>query len=565
MDAPMFRQELLSEFFHKSRPSIDALAEAIRVPGPSTKPATPMFRFEGDQARSFSYPPSAFLLRTSVEYANPQLTLEELQGILLSRLLEASSAFVANHPASTPGPSDLREMLVSLERPPRGPVVPFLLNVDDIEADRYSVNPLRRSIVESGQSGRAVADVRTDGLEVDSAFFRKYSRSLVAPQDLEDIEAHLHGGTSGRYVDFVDATKYEQLRRLSERWGIDLTIPALRMPLSTLAAETPSGSLHRLIAATHKNPESLARIYRLFGRNFDHNRTFLPAVLHGRDGSASKRIAKGQYLMRDGAPSSLRVTYSSGPLYPNEVDREDVAQARATATVEASWEELANFDYRKTPASPQFALYTLFSPAEGAIWHGVGTYAGSQIVRSYTALRHACGAAEPFEGVFAGCRPDPLQFDLVAESMLRHPDFGNIDASVACVDDLERAVLGSTELRVLSDPLAPGTSAQYGPRRQGFPANEPVLSGALPSEVKGDSWRVPPSTDRVGCGYYPSPESRPVAWYRADGGSSARATRDGGRFSEKSSQSSRLVREGASNFRGTLESRPGKLDLQEEP
>ena len=39
-----------------------------------------------------------------------------------------------------------------LKKPPQGIVVPFLLNTDDVEPDRYSMNPLKHSLVESGQS-----------------------------------------------------------------------------------------------------------------------------------------------------------------------------------------------------------------------------------------------------------------------------------------------------------------------------------------------------------------------------------------------------------------------------
>lgn len=448
-----FGDRLLVELFRTSRPSIEALAAKLRAEEERSHRNLPLFRYEGSRRIRVSAPPSAFYLRTSVEYASPQLTLEELQGILLARLLEVAGAFVADHPHADPEPSDIRAMRSALERPPTGRVVPFLMNVDDIEADRYSVNPLRRSIVESGQSAKAVAEVRCAGLALDDRFLRKYSGSLVTAEDAAEIRTFLQAEEIERYVDLVDATKYAQLARLSGRWGIDLGIPALRMPLTVLEAESTSGPLHRLISAVHAGPDSLARIYDYFGRSFRHNPTFLPVIPHAPDGSASKRLASGGYRLHDHVPTGVRVSYGSRPLYPNEVDPSDVAWATAEATVEVPWTRLTRYDYRATPASPQFALYMLLSPEDGALWHGVGRYAGAQIVRSYTAFHAACHRGEPFEGVSLECRPDPLQWDLVADSMLRHPVFGNIDASVTCVPHLEEGAIRSVVLRVLADPL----------------------------------------------------------------------------------------------------------------
>lgn len=453
MGQPETALVLLSEFFRRSRASAEALAHGIAAGTGRKRPDVPMYRFESGRKVVFRAPGTAFLLRTSVEYANPQLTLEELQGILLARLLEASGTFLANHPGREPGTTDLVEMRESLRRSPAGPVVPFLMNVDDIEPDRYSVNPLRRSIVASGQSGFAVSNVRTEGLAIDDAFVRKYSGSLIATADLKDLTEQLERGREGRYVDLVDATKYVQLDRVGNEIGIDLSIPALRMPLEPLATETQSGPLHRLISAAHATPDALGRVYRVFGHELGRPSTLLPAVPHAPGGAASKRIARGTVLRDNGRLEGVSVRYTPGTLYPNEIDRRDVARAEATATVEVSWDRLRHFDFRETPASPQFALYMLLSPEDGAIWHGVGRYAGSQVVRSYTAARSACRDGEPFEGVSLECSPDPRQWDLVADTMLRHPVYRNIDASVSCVSRLSELLVGSLDLRVLSRPF----------------------------------------------------------------------------------------------------------------
>lgn len=477
---------LIREFLRRSRASVDALAGEIAHPPLAARPDVDMFRFDGDLPVSVRVPGRAFFLRTSVEYANPQLTLEELEGVVVARLLEVTASFIADHRTGTIAPADVAEMGAALARPPAERVVPFLLNVDDIEADRYSINPLRTSILSSGQSGRAVDSVRGEGLRVDAAFMDRYSGSLVVGSDAEEIQAYLDRRPEGRYVDLVDAIKYVQLRRVSDAIGIDLTLPAIRMPLATLASETASGPLHRMVSAMHADRDSLARIYRLFGRDLDHDRTFLPVVPHAADGSASKRLARGRYRWDGPGVGRLNVRYSSGPLYPNEVAPSDVAIARADAETSVEWDELSSFEFRRTPASPQFALYMLLSPEDGAIWHGVGRFAGARIVQSYARLHRACATGEPFEEVHVSCRPDPLQWDLVAESMLRHPRFGNIDASVACVEpvELETSLPRSIGLRVLMPRVLFGASAKTRTRPSAPPFD--AIHSAHIAGAKGD-------------------------------------------------------------------------------
>lgn len=459
-------ESLIEEFFWTSRPAIEALAARIRSGGFGHPAEISMFCFRDGHQTEVMIPPGKFLLRTSVEYANPQLTLEELQGIVIARILEVTGAFVAHHPHLRLDAEDIHEMARLLEEPPLGEVVPFLLNVDDIEADRYSINPFRRSIVESGQSAKAVALVKTEGLHQDPDFFARYSNSLVTTLDSGCIEAHLKDNSASRYIDLVDSVKYDQLQDASAVLGMDLAIPALRMPLTTLNSESPYGPLHRIISAIHVSARSLDGLFRLLGPQVMSAQTFLPVVPHAADGTSSKRLAHGRYSPGGPSPERLEVSYRSGRLYPNEVNRRDVSRATADDHVTVSWSDLASFDYRRTPVSPQFALYMLASPENGAIWHGLGVYGGSRIVDSYRALHHACAAGEPFAGLPVECRPDPLQLDLVAAEMLRHPVYHNIDASVSCHPNIVRGLLRAMALRVVPGPF-PSTethSAQLQPR-----------------------------------------------------------------------------------------------------
>ncbi len=441
---------LLDSFLEVSWPSVESLARSLDGSRSRAPERAELFRFRGARREAVTLPASAFVLRTSVEYANPQVTLEELQGIVLARMLEVTAPFARDHPAGRPQVQDRAEMCRELAEPPRGPVIPFVMNVDDIEPDRYSVNPLRASIVASGQSARAVSDVETAGLEVDRAFVEKYRGSLVSDEDVRVIEEELGTGGSVPYVDFVDRVKYRQLASLSERLGIDLGIPALRMPLATLRTESTRGVVHRLVSAAHRDLATLRRLYELFGREFGRRKTLLPAVPHAPGKVASKRLARGKVVVDAERIDHVEVRYAPGPLYPNEVDKTDVAQAVGDGALTVDLAQLQEFDFRKTPSSPQFALYMLASPEDGAIWHGVGRYAGVQIIETYTAFHRACRDEPVFASVATDCPADPPQWDLVAEGMLAHPRWKNIDASVGTVENLAELLPRHAQLRPLA-------------------------------------------------------------------------------------------------------------------
>jgi hypothetical protein len=106
--------------------------------------------------------------------------------------------------------------------------VPFLLNTDDVEPDRYSMNPLKQSIVDSGQSAFPAANVKTDQLKIDEAYMKKYDGSLISQKEAALITESL-GDSNGSYLDLVDSIKYIQLKDLSEFFGMDLALYTLRM------------------------------------------------------------------------------------------------------------------------------------------------------------------------------------------------------------------------------------------------------------------------------------------------------------------------------------------------
>ncbi|MCK5402823.1 hypothetical protein KAI60_01805, partial [Candidatus Bathyarchaeota archaeon] len=78
-----------------------------------------------------------FFLRSSVEYSNPQLTVEEVQGIIAARLIEVSGNYFDHYGNKKVTKGDIKEMCERLSKPSSGKIVSFLLNTDDVEPDRY--------------------------------------------------------------------------------------------------------------------------------------------------------------------------------------------------------------------------------------------------------------------------------------------------------------------------------------------------------------------------------------------------------------------------------------------
>jgi len=438
---------LIDSFLKQSRSAVDAVLMELRHFIGEEQGDLTFFVMEGNKRKEVHWGKAHFFLRASAEYANPQLTLEELQGITTARLLETCCNYMARNNVTEPSQSDLEEIAEMLKKPSNGTIVPFLLNTDDVEPDRYSINPLRASIVESGQSASPSASVVTDRLNVDPSFLAKYEGSLVSREDVASIEMHLKEGPAN-YLDFVDAVKYEMLRKTSEVLGIDLCIPAYRMPLDVLKKEKPGQPMHKLIQDSHHDYDTIGTIYELMGRNLGKRKTLLLAVPHSPKGFGSKRAAQGSIVFKQDRFDQIKVQYKTTLLYANELDVEetDVSVAKADDNFSVDVGKIANYDYSQTPSSPQFALYDALSPEDAAIWHGIGVFGGVELIRSIVSVRSACLRKAVLGEVACRGNKPPLQLNLIPDKMWRHPKNGNIDASVGCVQDL--AGLANTGIHV---------------------------------------------------------------------------------------------------------------------
>jgi hypothetical protein len=383
-----FCRILVEDFLRNSWASVKTLVEKVQAFNPENRRPVSFFKFQNNQRVTQSYEGDRFFLRGSVEYTNPQLTVEEVQGIIGTKLLEVCGNYFCQNGIRQPEANDVDQLCELLKKPPKGRIVGFLLNTDDVEADRYSMNPLKASIMQSGQSAYPAANVNTQELAVDSNFAAKYESTLICSGEI-DLMRSLLKASNGSYLDFVDSVKYAQLVYYSEVFGMDLFLPSLRMPLTTLQGENRDGLLHHLISETHRDYDSVSQAYECMGRSMS-KRTTLLTVPHSAKGFGSKRAARGRLHFDDSRLESVNVKYMDTLLYPNAIDPQDVSVAKCQDNFTVAAEKLSSYDFRETPSSPQFFLYAMGSPEDAALWHGVGAFGSPKLLQSYTHVRNVC-------------------------------------------------------------------------------------------------------------------------------------------------------------------------------
>jgi hypothetical protein len=431
-----FCRIIVEDFLRSSWDSVKTLSEALQRFSPQNRRAVSFFKFTDNKQVHQTFDGSHFFLRGSVEYTNPQLTVEEVQGIIGTRLLEVCGNYFFENGLRRPEPGDFTQLCELAKKPPEGKLVGFLLNTDDVEPDRYSMNPLKASILNSGQSAFPAANVKTTGLSVDTEFASKYEGTLICRGETELIK-NLLETSDGSYLDFVDSVKYAQLMSYSEVFGINLFLPSLRMPLTTLQSENKEGLLHYIISETHKDFESVKQAYDCMGRSMS-KRTTLLTVPHSAKGYGSKRAARGKLYFSETKLDGVNVKYKDTLLYPNAMDEKDVSVAKCDDNFTVPPEKLSSYDFSETPSSPQFFLYAMGSPEDAALWHGVGAFGASQLLQSYTRVRNACRNGQLIRNITEkyDARVDtPLHLNLAPSGVWVHPIHRNIDASMGCVEN----------------------------------------------------------------------------------------------------------------------------------
>jgi hypothetical protein len=439
-----FCRIIVEDFLRNSWVSVKTLVEALQKFEPQNRKQVSLFKFKNNQRLNQSFEGKHFFLRGSVEYTNPQLTVEEVQGIIATRLLEVCGNYFFENGRHQPEAGDIEQLCELLKKPTEGKIIGFLLNTDDVEPDRYSMNPLKASIVESGQSAFPAANVKTQSLAVDQKFAEKYEGTLICKKEIELIKSLLET-SNGSYPDFVDSVKYSQLARYSEFFGIDLFLPSLRMPLNTLQTESKDGLLHHIISETHQGYDSVKQAYDCMGRSMT-KRTTLLTVPHSTKGYGSKRAARGRLYFNETQLDGVNVKYKDTLLYPNAMDENDVSVAKCEDNFTVPPEKLSNYAYTETPSSPQFFLYSMGSPEDAALWHGVGAFGAPQLLQSYTRAREICRNGHLVRNLkekYDARVEAPLHLNLDPNGVWVHPIHRNIDASIGCVENLgDLAVMG---------------------------------------------------------------------------------------------------------------------------
>jgi hypothetical protein len=233
---------------------------------------------------------------------------------------------------------------------------------------------------------------------------------------------------------------------------MDLSLYTLRMPLSTLKTETKDGLLHHIIQESNHDYASIEEAYACMGRSLK-NRTTLLTIPHSKKGFGSKRAARGKLHFGNGKLLDAPIKYKTTKLYPNAMDPEDIAVAVCDDGFTVPGEKLADYSFSETPSSPQFFLYSLGSPENAAVWHGVGAFASPQLRQSYASVRSACRRGQLIKDLKErhGIKMEvPLQFNLAPEGMWSHPVHRNIDASIGSVENTAELARRGMKLEHLS-------------------------------------------------------------------------------------------------------------------
>jgi hypothetical protein len=220
-----------------------------------------------------------------------------------------------------------------------------------------------------------------------------------------------------------------------------------------LEKETKDGLLHHIIKEVHRDFDSIERAYNCMGRSMK-SRTTLLTIPHSAKGYGSKRAARGKIYFDGKKLKNVHIEYRTTPLYENEIDPKDISVARADDNFTVEGEKLIDYNFRDTPSSPQFFLYSLGSPENAAIWHGIGEFAPPQLLNSYAAIRRACARDSLIKDLkkqYGVATNTPLSFNLVPNNMWVHPKHRNIDASIGCVTDLNNVVNMGMHMEYLSN------------------------------------------------------------------------------------------------------------------
>ena len=108
---------LTEDFLKSSWSCVKVLIERIASykEEKNRKPVS-LFQIKNDQKVNKTFEGNHFFLRGSVEYSNPQLTLEEVQGIIGARILETCGNYFSEYGLHKPDATDVAEICEALKK-----------------------------------------------------------------------------------------------------------------------------------------------------------------------------------------------------------------------------------------------------------------------------------------------------------------------------------------------------------------------------------------------------------------------------------------------------------------
>ena len=99
---------LLEDFLKTSFSTVKVLLEGVAaVKGKTPNRKVTLFQYVNGRKVSVPFEDERFYLRSSVEYTNPQLTVEEVQGIIGTRLLETCANYYLERGLHEPTADDV--------------------------------------------------------------------------------------------------------------------------------------------------------------------------------------------------------------------------------------------------------------------------------------------------------------------------------------------------------------------------------------------------------------------------------------------------------------------------
>ncbi|MEM3641971.1 MAG: hypothetical protein QXH37_08640 [Candidatus Bathyarchaeia archaeon] len=97
MSSQNLAETILEDFLKNSRPCIEMIVKELSKFEAKEERKFSFYYFKNEKKYETQLSGAHFFLRSSVEYSNPQLTVEEVQGIIAARLLEVCGNYFHQH------------------------------------------------------------------------------------------------------------------------------------------------------------------------------------------------------------------------------------------------------------------------------------------------------------------------------------------------------------------------------------------------------------------------------------------------------------------------------------